>query len=164
MTTGEPLPLFEIRNSRVHGRGAFALRRIPAGTRIIEYVGQRISTAEADARYEHADKVSHPHVLLFVVDKRTVIDAGVGGNDARFINHSCDPNCEVIIEHKRIFIDAQRDIPAGAEITYDYNLEREGSDDDDTERRFACHCGARNCRGTMLAPEKPKKRRRHRRP
>jgi hypothetical protein len=159
MPTPNTGPLFKIRHSRIHGRGAFAVRPIPAGTRITEYQGQRISTAEADARYADADQAAHPHVLLFIVDKRTVIDAGVNGNAARFINHSCDPNCEVVIQHKRVFIDAICDMPAGAEITYDYNLEREDADGADAERRFSCRCGAPTCRGTMLAPKKTGRRR-----
>jgi len=153
--------LFEIRNSRIHGHGAFALQLIPAGRRVAEYLGERISTEEADRRYEDSGRAAHPHVLLFIVDKHTVIDAGVGGNEARFINHSCDPNCRVVVQKKRIFIDAVHDIPAGAEITYDYNLQREGDDDADTDRRFACRCGAATCRGTMMAPlsaDKRKKR------
>jgi len=144
---------FEIQASSIQGRGAFAVQRIRRGTRIIEYRGERITTEEADARYAEADQAEHPHVLLFIVDKRTVVDAGVNGNEAQYINHSCEPNCEVRISRKRIFIVAREDIAAGAELTYDYNLEREGDEDAKTERRFACRCGARICRGTMLAPK-----------
>lgn len=153
---------FEVRDSPIHGRGGFALHAIAAGTRIVEYMGERISSAEADARYEAAERAERPHVLLFTVDKHTVVDAGVGGNEARFINHSCEPNCEIVIERKRIFIEARQDIQPGEELTYDYALEREGGDDEETEQRFACDCGASTCRGTMLLEARGKNRRRGR--
>ncbi len=146
-------PMFEVRPSAIHGSGAFSARRIRKGTRIIEYTGERISSEEGDRRYEE-DPAAHPLVLLFVVDKHTVIDAAVGGNEARFINHSCEPNCEAVTERRRVFIQALKDIAAGEELTYDYNLTRDGQDDAEIEQRYACHCGARSCRGTMLAPPK----------
>ncbi len=149
-------PLFEVRSSSIHGLGGFAARRIRKGTRIIEYIGERITSEEADRRYA-GDPSEHPHVLLFVADKRTVIDAAVGGNEARFINHSCEPNCKAFTEKKRIFIYALRTIEEGEELTYDYNLTRDGRDDAETEKRYACHCGARTCRGTMLAPGKDRR-------
>ena len=83
-------PCFDIRPSPIHGLGAFAARRIRTGTRIIEYTGERLTPSAADARYDD-DRSEHPHVLLFTVDRRTVIDAGVGGNEARYVNHSCAP-------------------------------------------------------------------------
>lgn len=150
-------PLFEVRSSAIHGLGVFATRRIRKGTRIIEYIGERITSEEADRRYA-GDPSEHPHVLLFVVDKHTVIDAGVGGNDARFINHSCEPNCKAFTEKKRIFIYALKTIAAGEELTYDYNLTRDGKDDSETEKRYACRCGAKTCRGTMLAPKKKQRK------
>src|SRR5262245_49684354 len=113
--------LIEVRNSPVHGRGVFALAHIPKGTRIIEYLGDRVSHAAADARYDDHDE-SDNHTFLFIVDKHTVIDAGVGGNDARFINHQCEGNCESIIENRRVFIDAARDIAPGEELGYDYEI------------------------------------------
>jgi SET domain-containing protein len=144
-------PLFEIRPSPIHRLGAFATRRIRKGNRIVEYTGERITPEEADARYDD-EQVEHPHVLLFTVDKRTVIDAGVGGNEARYINHSCAPNCEAIIERRRVYIEALRDIAVGEELTYDYRLEREGWYEPEWEQRYACRCGATTCRGTMLEP------------
>ena len=94
-----------MRDSRVHGLGVFAPRRIRKGTRVIEYLGERISHNEADRRYDDKD-ANDNHTFLFIVDARTVIDAGVDGNDARFVNHSCDPNCESVIENRRVFIEA----------------------------------------------------------
>jgi hypothetical protein len=143
-------PLFEVRSSSIQGLGAFATQRIPKGTRIIEYIGERITSKVADARYD--DHSPGSLVLLFVVDKRTVIDAGVGGNEARFINHSCGPNCEPVIDSRRIYIEATRTIYPGEELTYDYNLTRDGDDETQTEVDYSCHCGASACRGTMLEP------------
>jgi SET domain-containing protein len=150
-------PFFEIRPSPIQGLGAFATRRIRRGTRIIEYVGERITAEEADRRYD-ADLAEHSHVLLFTVDKRTVIDAGVGGNEARYINHSCAPNCEAELDAGRVYILALRTIAPGEELTYDYHLECDGRDDAELERRYACRCGAATCRGTMLAPVHGRKR------
>ncbi len=147
-------PLFEIRHSPVHGLGAFALRRIRKGTRIVEYLGERVSHAEADRRYETKD-ATDSHTFLFIVDSRTVIDAGVDGNDARFFNHSCNPNCESVIEKRRVYIEAARTIAPGTEMTYDYQIQREADDPPDIDEVFACRCGFPQCRGTMLWPPDP---------
>ena len=150
-------PMFEVRYSPIHGLGGFAMRHIRKGTRIIEYIGERITAQEGDRRYED-DRSEHPHVLLFVVDKHTVIDAGVDGNEARFINHSCEPNCKAVIEKKRVYIEALRTISEGEELTYDYNLTRDGKEGPEEEKRYACHCGTKTCRGTMLASRKGQKK------
>ncbi|HET7585279.1 MAG TPA: SET domain-containing protein-lysine N-methyltransferase [Gemmatimonadaceae bacterium] len=152
-------PYFRIRRSAIQGRGAFALRRIRKGTRIIEYTGERISSAEADRRYDD-DAMKRHHTFLFTLTSRTVIDAAVNGNDARFINHSCNPNCEAVIEDGHIFIEAIRTIQPGQELTYDYQYEREPGYGEEEERFYMCKCGAPNCRGTILAPKKKKRRRR----
>ena len=151
--------LIEVRRSNVHGLGVFATQRIPKGTRIIEYVGERVSHDEADRRYEEKD-ANDSHTFLFIVDSKTVIDAGVDGNDARFFNHSCDPNCESTVEKKRVYIEAIRDIEPGDELTYDYQIQREDDDPDNIDEVFACRCGFAQCRGTMLWPteRKPRKR------
>lgn len=145
--------MIRVRRSRVHGRGVFALRRIRKGTRIIEYVGDRVSHEEADRRYEDHD-INDNHTFLFIVDRRTVIDAGVDGNDARFINHSCDPNCESVIENRRVFIEAVRTIQPGEELSYDYEIGREEDDPPNVDEIYACRCGTAPCRGTMLWPAK----------
>ena len=108
-------PLYLVRRSKIHGNGVYAARDIPKGTRIVEYLGERISHAQADARYEEKGQ-DDGHTFLFVVSSKVVIDAGVDGNDARFINHSCDPNCETVIEGGRVFIEALRDIRPGEEL------------------------------------------------
>jgi uncharacterized protein len=146
-------PLYKVRNSRIHGRGVFAARRIRKGTRIMEYLGDRISHAAADARYEDHDPNDN-HTFLFIVDKNTVIDAGVGGNEARFINHSCDGNCESVIQKSRVYIEAVRTIQPGEELGYDYEIGREPDDPPNVDEIFACRCGSPKCRGTMLWPAK----------
>ncbi|MCC6170969.1 MAG: SET domain-containing protein-lysine N-methyltransferase [Gammaproteobacteria bacterium] len=151
-------PLIKVRNSRIHGRGVFAARRIRKGTRIIEYLGERLSHQAADERYEDSDPNDN-HTFLFIVDKKTVIDAGVGGNDARFINHSCDGNCESVIEKGRVWIEAARTIQPGEELGYDYEIGREPDDPENVDEIFACRCGSPKCRGTMLwPPERPEAR------
>jgi uncharacterized protein len=146
---------FELRRSSIAGLGAFATRPIKKGTRIIEYTGERISNAEADRRYDE-DKMRSHHTFLFTLNRQTVVDAAVGGNEARFINHSCAPNCEAVIEDgRRIYIEAIKDIPVGEELAYDYQYERTDDHTPDDERFYACRCGAPGCRGTILAPQKP---------
>lgn len=159
LANGKEMPLVEVRRSPIHGSGVFARRRIARGTRIIEYVGERVSHAEADRRYADRDLTDN-HTFLFIVDNRIVIDAGVGGNAARFINHSCEPNCETVIEERRVFIYALRAIKPGDELAYDYLIQREKDDPPGIEEIFRCRCGAPKCRGTMLAPPKMPRRRR----
>ena len=146
-------PLIEVRNSPVHGRGVFAVQPIKKGTRVLEYLGDRVSHDAADKRYEDHDENDN-HTFLFIVDKHTVIDAGVGGNDARFINHQCAGNCESVIENRRVFIDAVRDIEPGQELGYDYEIGREKDDPPNVDEIYACRCGSPQCRGTMLWPAK----------
>ena len=154
----QPPPLL-VRDSPVHGRGVFATRRIEKGERIIEYLGDRVSHDEADRRYETKEE-NDSHTFLFIVDSKTVIDAGVDGNDARFFNHSCDPNCESVVEKRRVFIEALRAIEPGEEMTYDYQIYRDHDDPENIDEIFACRCGFAQCRGTMLWPPEPKKKRR----
>jgi SET domain-containing protein len=134
----------EVRESAVHGRGVYAAQFIPEGTRIIEYAGQRVSWEAAP------DDENDPHTFNFGLENGEVISPEVGGNDARWINHCCDPNCEAIEEDNRIFIYAMRDIAAGEELFYDYAMEIDEPITEESKRKFACHCGASNCRGTML--------------
>jgi len=143
---------FSVRRSPIHGKGVFALVRIPKGTRIIEYKGERISNAEADERYSELHANS-PHTMLFIVNDEIVIDATRRGNSARWINHSCAPNCEIADDEDRIFIDAARDIRPGEELSYDYNLQIGEPHTAAAKREHACFCGARGCRGTMLGEE-----------
>src|SRR5450755_3320618 len=146
-------PLFEVRHSPIHGYGVFALRSIRKGTTVTEYLGDRVTHEEADARYE--DKAPNDnHTFLFTVDSKTVIDGGVGGNDARFINHGCDPNCESTTQNKRIYVEAIRTIQPGEELAYDYQIQRDPDDPANVDEIFACRCGAAKCRGSMLVARK----------
>jgi hypothetical protein len=149
--------LLEVRSSPVHGKGVFARRRIRKGTRVIEYLGDRVSHRQADERYENKSS-EDGHTFLFIVDRGIVIDGGNNGNDARFINHGCDPNCESAIEDRRVFIEAVRTIEPGEELTYDYQIGRDRSDPPNVDEIFACRCGAPKCRGSMLWPPRRKPR------
>lgn len=153
----EPNPYFEVRTSKIQGKGAFAIRNIRKGTRLIEYLGQRISWRTADKRYDD-EKMGRHHTFLFTVDDKVVIDAAVNGNDARFLNHSCDGNCEAITDRKRIFIEARRSIKAGEELLYDYQYERTEDHTEEDEKFYACRCGSPKCRGSILAPKTTKRK------
>jgi SET domain-containing protein len=149
-------PWLVLRRSTIHGRGVYARKDIPKDTRLIEYTGEHISNAEADRRYED-ETMSRHHTFLFILNSRTCVDAAVGGNISRFINHSCDPNCVAWIEGRHIWIDALRDIRAGEELAYDYEYDfLPGYTVEDLEF-YGCKCGSRNCRGTIV--DVPKRKR-----
>lgn len=155
MTTDASQTLWhKVRRSGVHGSGVYAHRKIPAGTRILEYTGERITGAEADRR--HPVNPDDPfHTFFFSLDNGMVIDAGVDGNDARWINHACAPNCETQeSDDARIFIVALRDIARGEELFYDYGLVIDERLTPTLKRQYLCLCGAPECRGTMLATRK----------
>jgi uncharacterized protein len=140
---------FELRRSTIQGIGAFALQDIPKGTRVIEYTGEKITNAEADRRYDDA-KMRRHHTFLFILNLRTVIDAAKGGNESMFINHSCAPNCEAEIIRGKIWIQSIKAIPAGTELTYDYQFENDPDYTEDDLRFYACRCGSPSCRGTIV--------------
>jgi SET domain-containing protein len=135
-----------VRESRIHGRGVYATRAIRKGTRIIEYTGKRVSWESVP------ENLDDPRTFLFGLDNgKDVINAEIGGNESRWINHSCDPNCEAIEdENDRVFIYAMRHIRAGEELSYDYALEIDEPITKQSKKESACHCGASKCRGTML--------------
>ena len=137
----------EVRDSAIHGRGLFALDSIPKGARILEYAGERVPADEGNARY---DETVPFHTFLFDLEDGFMIDGGVGGNDARFINHSCRPNVEAMIDRGRIFIHARRAIGAGRELLLDYSFEPEDAQDPEVRASYPCRCGASRCRGTMV--------------
>ena len=148
---------FEIRESPMQGLGAFATEPIPAGIRLIEYAGERLTPAEAEARYPDVPGERH-HTYLFAIDdddgNEVVVDAAVNGNEARFINHSCAPNCDAVVEGGRIWIETIRDVAAGDELAYDYAYVLDERHTSAAKRRFPCHCGAPTCRGTILAKKR----------
>jgi len=145
----------QVRRSGVHGRGVYAIRPIAKGEVIIEYKGQMITWKQAEARHPH-DPDDPDHTFFFHIDEQHVIDAAVGGNAARWINHACNPNCESDIDETRhrVFIKALRAIRPGEELFYDYGLAIDERYTPKVKKQFACRCGARRCRGTMLAPKR----------
>jgi SET domain-containing protein len=145
---------FEIRASRIQGVGAFATRKIRKGTRLIEYTGERITSDEADRRYPDDESQARHHTFLFAIDDDVVVDAAVDGNEARFINHSCAPNCDAVIDDARIWIETIRDIRPGEELAYDYAFVLEERHSPAAKRRYPCTCGAPTCRGTILAKKR----------
>jgi hypothetical protein len=142
----------QVRRSGVHGKGVFALQDIAEGETLIEYVGEIISWDEAQDRHPHDPKDPN-HTFYFHVNEDKVIDALHGGNSSRWINHSCDPNCEADEENERIFIKALRNIHAGEELNYDYGLIIDEPYTKKLKAEYPCWCGAKNCRGTLLSPK-----------
>jgi len=145
----------QVRKSGVHGKGVFALRPIKRGETIIEYTGEVITWDEALRRHPH-DPSDPNHTFYFHIDEARVIDAKHGGNAARWINHACAPNCEADDDGQRVFIKALRNLKPGEELFYDYGLVIDERYTPALKRQFACHCGTRTCRGTMLAPKRQK--------
>jgi SET domain-containing protein len=143
----------QTRRSGVHGKGVFALQDIAEGETIIEYVGEIISWDEAQDRHPH-DPQDPNHTFYFSLEDGRVIDALHGGNSARWINHSCDGNCEADEVDGRVFIKALRNIAAGEELNYDYGLVLEERYTPKLKAEYPCWCGSANCRGTLLAPKR----------
>ena len=141
-------PLFEVRRSPIQGRGVFATANIRKGKRITEYLGEPITHEEADRRYD--DNNGRHHTFLFILDDDTAIDARYRGSDAKYINHSCDPNCESVIEDGHIWIDAIKSIKPEEELVYDYQFEWQDEYEPEDVRYYACRCGSEKCRGTII--------------
>ncbi len=151
------------RRSAIHGNGVFASAAIRKGERVVEYRGQRRTHAEVDAG--DSGGVDSGHTFLFTLNDEFVIDANHGGNIARWINHSCAPNCEAVLEEDdageprrdRVFIEAIRAIKPGEELTYDYGITLAEPHSARLKAIWACRCGAADCTGTMLKPKAPKR-------
>lgn len=141
----------EVRNSGIHGRGIFAKKTIPAGTYIIEYVGEKIDKDEANergwAQMDHSLETGDAAVYIFTLDDEWDIDGNVPENAARLINHSCDPNCEAFIEDGEIWIAALRKIPKDAELFFNYGFDLENY------AEHPCLCGSRKCVGYIAGEE-----------
>jgi hypothetical protein len=149
-----------VRNSPIHGRGVYAARALAKGEKVIEYKGEFITWKECDRRPPSDPNDPHHTFFFSLSDGKHVIDAAVGGNAARWINHACNPNCETEedADGRRVFIMARRNINAGEELNYDYGLIIDERITPTVKKNYECRCGARNCRGTMLAlKSKPKK-------
>src|SRR3989344_3736185 len=141
---------YEHRSSGIHGTGIFAKNDIKKGTKIVEYLGEKVTKEEGTHREQaQLKKAKHGagQVYVFELDDEWDIDGDVEYNDARFINNSCDPNCKVIIKEGHIWIVTKRDIKAGEELSYDYGF------DDEDYKDFPCKCGAKNCFGFMVGEE-----------
>ncbi|MFN8582995.1 MAG: SET domain-containing protein-lysine N-methyltransferase [Gemmatimonadaceae bacterium] len=137
----------------MQGLGAFATRFIPSGTRLMEYAGLRLTPAESEATYPDVPGERH-HTFLFAIDDDVVVDAAQDGNEARFINHSCDPNCDAVVEDGRIWIESIRDIKPGEELAYDYDYRLEERHSPAAKRRYPCNCRSPRCRGTILGKKR----------
>ena len=142
-----------MRRSAIAGLGAFATRSIAPGVRIIEYAGERLTPAEAETRYPDAAEQAH-HTFLFAIDEQVVVDAGVNGNEARWLNHSCAPNCDVVVDGGRLWIETMQDIEPGEELVYDYAYVLAERHTPAAKKRYPCRCGAITCRGTILAKKR----------
>lgn len=144
---------FVVRNSPIHGTGVFAARDIAAEEEIVYYEGRLVTHAQADDEY-----VDNGHTFLFTLNDTYVIDAGIDGNEARWINHSCEPNCEPVLEESeegdpardRVIIQAMRAIRAGEELTYDYGITTDEPITAEVRALWACRCGSPRCRGVLL--------------
>jgi uncharacterized protein len=143
----------QVRKSGVHGKGVFAARDIAKGEILIEYIGERITWPQALDRHPH-DPLQPDHTFYFSLDGGDVIDANVGGNASRWINHACTTNCIADEVDGRVFIKARRAIKAGDELFYDYGLVIDERYTPALKKRFECRCGTRGCRGTMLSPKR----------
>jgi SET domain-containing protein len=152
-----------LRRSPIHGNGVFAVRNITTGIELIEYQGKRMTHAEADEHYE--GDVDSGHTFLFTLNEHYVIDGNQNGNDARWINHSCDPNCEaLLIENEdgdpakdRVVIESLREIRRGEELTYNYGIVLEERHTARLKKLWECRCGSPKCTGTLLQPKRRKK-------
>src|SRR5579863_6797989 len=148
------------RTSPIHGNGVFAAQELGKGIRVIEYRGRRLTHTQANRMY--ANDTDSGHTFLFTLNEKYLIDGGDGGNDARWINHSCAPNCQAwVVESKRgdklrdrVVIETRRAIRKGEELTYDYGITLEERQTPRLKKIWACKCGARKCTGTMLKPKR----------
>lgn len=152
------------RRSAIHGNGVFAVAPIAKGERVIEYKGRRRTHEDVDAG--DSGDVDSGHTFLFTLNDEYVIDANFEGNTARWINHSCSPNCEAVLDENdgddrtrdRVFIEAIRDIKPGEELSYNYGITLDEKHTPELKKIWECRCGSRNCTGTMLQPKNPPKK------
>lgn len=142
-----------VKNSKIHGTGVFARKDIKKGTRVIEYVGDKLTQAQSDKRADtqiekhKKNRKANGAVYIFELNKRYDIDGNVSWNPARYINHSCNPNCETDIIRGHIWIIATQDIRKGEEISYNYGYDLEDYKD------HPCHCKSKNCIGYIANDE-----------
>ncbi len=145
--------MWEVKKSKVHGAGVFANQKIPKKTKVIEYIGRKVSKSEGDKisekrlkKYLNSKKMGS--VYVFELNKRFDIDGSPLYNKARYINHSCSPNCEVEITRGRIWISSIKNISIGEELSYDYGYEF-----DEDYKDHVCKCGSKNCIGFIISKD-----------
>jgi len=151
------------RRSPIHGNGVFAVAPIKKGEEIIEYKGTLMTHDEADEMYGDGGETGH--TFLFTLNDEYIIDANRKGNIARWINHSCTPNCEAFVEEHdgddrrkdRVIIEAKRNIKTGEELTYDYGIVLEVAHTARLKKKWQCLCGSPKCTGTLLKPKRAAK-------
>ena len=146
--------MWKVKKSKIHGSGVFATKRIKKNTKIIEYIGEKVTKSEGDRRSEkrlkkYLNSTKDGSVYIFELNSRYDIDGSFLYNKARYINHSCDPNCEVEIFDNQIWIVALRSIKKGEELSYDYGYEFDKSD----FRDHTCKCGTNNCIGFIISSD-----------
>jgi len=146
--------MWKVNKSRVHGSGVFATKKISKNTKIIEYIGEKIDKAEGDRRSEkrikkYLNSSKTGSVYIFELNKRYDIDGSPNYNKARYINHSCDPNCEVEIIDDHIWIVSIKSIKKGEELSYDYGYEFDKND----FRDHICKCGSNDCIGFIISSD-----------
>ena len=149
--------MWKVKKSKIHGSGVFATKNIKKGTRIIEYIGEKIKKSEGDKRSEQRikkflDSKETGSVYIFELNKKYDIDGSPEYNKARYINHSCDPNCEVDIIDDKIWISSIKNIKKGVELSYDYGYEF-----DEDFRDHPCKCGSQSCVGFIISSDDWKK-------
>ncbi len=146
--------MWKVKISKVHGTGIFATKDISKGTRIIQYIGDKVTKSEGDRRSalrikKYLNSSITGSVYIFELNKKFDIDGNVKRNKARFINHSCDPNCEVDISNDEIWISSIKNIKKGSELNYDYGYEF----DKDDYKDHICNCGSKNCIGYIISSD-----------
>ena len=149
-----------VRRSAIHGNGVFAAVAIPAGTRLVEYKGRVMTHRQADNLHDGSSETGH--TFLFTLNDKYIIDANIDGNEARWINHGCSPNCMAVLEEDekgrlardRVFIESKRDIKAGEELIYNYGIVLEERQTPRLKAIWGCRCGSPRCTGTMLQPKR----------
>ncbi len=143
----------QMRRSGIHGKGVYAVTPFRKGELVVEYKGEVITWPEALRRHPH-DPDDPFHTFYFHIDDDHVIDGKHHGNVAKWINHSCAPNCEAETDSGRVFVRALRALKPGEELFYDYGLVIDERYTPKLKKQYACHCGSKQCRGTMLAPKR----------
>jgi SET domain-containing protein len=143
----------EVRTSQLHGNGVFAKQEIPKGTKIIQYIGNKITKEEGSKKEQQSMELlktnaDAPRTYIFELNEHYDLDGDIPNNDAKFINHSCDPNCEVDIINDEIWIFAIKDIHKGEELSFNYGFEF-----DENFREHPCFCGTKNCVGYIISED-----------